>query len=117
MTKSAQFQQRLCSDKTVTILDGATVSDAAYIHGTSLVAIDIPAGFDGTSLTFQVSSDGTTFYDYKRMVDGAAVTAVVAANGSFAPRAFDFAGYNYLKLVAGTQTGDITITLKTRPLN
>lgn len=117
MTDTTQFQERLCSDKTVTILDGETVSDAAYIHGTSLMAIDVPAGLEGTSLTFQVSSDGTTYYQYKRMIDGAVVTAVIGANSSYAAGGFDFAGYNYLKLVTAAQTGDITITLKTRPLN
>lgn len=116
MTETTDWQLRLCSDKTVIIADGGTVSGAADLSGTSLLAIDIPAGFDGTSMTFQVSSDGTTFYDYKRMVDGLAVTAVVGANASYATNANDFAGYSHIKLVSATQTGAITITLKTRPL-
>lgn len=118
MTNKAQFQPRVCSDTTVTILDGQTVSSAAYLEGTSLVAVNIPAGFDGTALTFQVSSDGTTYYDYKKMLDGTAVVASVGANAAYATLSTDFSGYNYIKLVAGTsQTGDITLTLVTRPLN
>ena len=117
-TTTGQFQERLCNDITVTIDDGETVSSAADISGTSLVAIDIPAGLEGTAMTFQVSSDdGTTFRTYKRMIDGASVTAVVGANAAYATDPGDFAGYSHIKLVAGTaQTGDITITLQTRPL-
>lgn len=117
LRKSVQFQGKVCSDLTVTILDGQTESDGVQLGGTSLVAIDIPAGFDGTALTFQVSSDGTNYKTYKRMSDGAAVAAVVGADAAYAAGYFDFGGYEWIKLVAGTsQTGDITITLKTRPL-
>jgi hypothetical protein len=116
MPDTTQFQTRLCSDQTVFILDGQTVSTPASINGTSLVAVDIPTGFDGTSLTFQVSTNGVDYVEYKRMLDGANLTAVVGANSSYATGSHDFAGYNYIKLVAVSQTGDIEITLKTRPL-
>ena len=116
-TSTGQFQERLCNDITVTIADSGTVSSAADISGTSLVAIVIPTGFDGTGLTFQVSSDGSTFKTYKRMIDGTAVTAVVGADAAYATDAGDFAGFSHLKLVSTTtQTGDITVTLQTRPL-
>lgn len=117
MEFTKNIQTRLCSDKTVTILPATQTSSAAFLNGTSLVAIDIPVGFVGTGITFKVSTDGDTFTDYTRMVDGANVTAVVAANTSAAAGAYDFAGYNWIQLVASDiQTDAIVITLKTRPL-
>ena len=117
MATTSQFQSVVCSDLTVVIADSATVSSAADLNGTTLVGIDIPAGFDGTAMTFQVSSDGVTYYTYKKLADGLAVTAVVGANASYATVPTDFAGYRFIKLVAGTaQTGAITITLKTIPV-
>ena len=117
--KTEQYQSTLCNDVTVTIADGETESSAASLKGTSLVGIDIPAGFEGTSLTFQVSSDGITYNTYYRLLDAAPVTAVVVTGtaGSYSSGNFDFTGYNFIKLVSATQTGDITITLKTRPIN
>tara|TARA_R110000868_G_scaffold214486_1_gene464578 strand:+ start:276 stop:632 length:357 start_codon:yes stop_codon:yes gene_type:complete len=111
-----QFPTRLCSDQVVTILDAETTSNAANLTGTSLVAIDIPAGLEGTSMTFEVSTDGVTYRQYRRLFDGVAVTAVVGADGSYATLVTDFAGYNFIKLVTDTQTSDIDFTLKTRPL-
>lgn len=117
MPVSTQFAKKLCADLTVTILNGQTESSAAHLAGTSLVAFDIPAGFAGTALTFKVSTDGTNYKTYKRMKDGAAVSAVVGADASYATEMFDFVGYEWIKLVAGTsQTGDIDIQLKTRPI-
>lgn len=119
MVDSTQFQKRLCSNVQVTILNGQTVSSAGFLNGTSLVAIDIPAGFDGAALTFQVSSDeGATFLTYARMIDGTDVSAVVTAGKSFATDPNDFVGYNAIKLVSDIpQVGDIPITLKTIPIN
>ena len=117
MADSKQYESPICRDITVVIADGATVSSVASLQGTSLVAIDIPAGFEGTAMTFQVSSDNVTYYAYKRMFDGVDVAAVVGANAAYAADSGDFAGYSFIKLVAGTaQTGAIEITLKTRPL-
>ena len=106
MPRSAEFASVLCSDITVTILDGQTVSSPAFIAGTSLQSIDVPAGLDGTSLSFLVSSNGTDYIQYR----------VIGSSGAYAAGAFDFSGYNHIKLVVAAQTGDITITLKTRPL-
>lgn len=105
------------NDKLATILDGQTESNGIKLDDKSLVAIDIPSGFDGTELTFKVSSDGINYKTYKRMIDGENVSAIVGADASYAAGYFDFAGYEYIKLVAGTaQTGDVEITLKTRSL-
>lgn len=115
--RSSQVVRQTYSDLSATILDGETESDGIQLGGTSLVALDIPAGFDGTTMTFKVSSDGTTYKDYKRLVDGMPVSALCSADASFAADYYDFAAYEWIKLVAGTaQTGNVEITLKTRSL-
>lgn len=117
MELTTNIQERLCSDQTVTIFAATQTSTAAFLNGTSLVAIDIPVDFVGTAMTFKVSTDGVTYRDYKRMIDGLTVTSVVGANAAYAAGSHDFAGYNYIKLVAGSlQTETILITLQTRPL-
>jgi len=116
MGKSLGFQSALCNDLTATILAGETISSAVSLSGTSLAGIDIPAGFEGTSLTFLVSSDGVTYREYKRMSDGALVTAVVGSNAAYASNYTDFVAYNFIKLVVDAQVADIKITLQTRPL-
>ena len=113
---TAQIQPRLCNDVTVTIADGATVSSAADMNGTGLVGITIPSTYDGTAMTFKVSSDGTNYFDF---YNGAGTLAayVVAASRAIGVAPADFAGWRFLKLVAGTaQTGDTVITLQTLPL-
>ncbi len=115
MTNKAQFQQEICEVE-VTILDGQTTSSIASLEGTSLISIDIPSTFEGTTLTFLVSFDGVNFIQYKRLVDGVAVAGIVSGEGAYATQVNDFAAYNFIKLVATTQTGNVTLKLKTRPL-
>lgn len=117
MTNASTNQQpRLCNDVTVTIADGATESSAADLQGTSLVGMVIPAAFDGASMTFKVSSDGTTYQTFKNLA-GTTATAVVAASNSYGIVPADFAGWRFIKLVADTaQTGATVITLQTLPL-
>jgi hypothetical protein len=116
-TRSSSISPVLFSDLVATILDGANDSDGIDLGGSSLLSIDIPAGFDGTGMTFKVSSDGVNYKEYRRMIDGTLVTAVVGADASYASGYHDFGGYRWIRLVATTaQTGDISITLKTRAL-
>ena len=48
--------------KTATIANGASVSNALAING-SITRIEIPSAWTAAALTFQVSSDGSTFID------------------------------------------------------
>lgn len=72
---------------TVTILSGATVSNAADFHSTTFSGIVLPAAFTGTALTFQVSPDGV---DYQLLYGptGAAVSLTVA--GATPARTYSF---------------------------
>lgn len=110
------FALKLQHDKTVTIENGETVSGAVDLGGETLVGITIPTGFEGTAITFQVATaiDGT----YRAWhVDGSALSITVTANIAVQIDPSDLAGARFLKLVAGTsQTGDITLTLHTRPV-
>lgn len=66
-------------ERTATIANGASLSGAVYVGEGKLVGITMPAAWTTAGLTFQVSSDGTTFtnaYD----AAGAEVTASAAAS-------------------------------------
>lgn len=114
---TSQFNPRLCTDITVTIADTATESDAADLNGTSLVGYTLPSGFDGTTLTFKVSTDNVTFFDFYN-TNNTQVTHTVAASRAIGIFPTDFAGWRYVKFVAGTSqsTTDTVITVHTMPL-
>jgi hypothetical protein len=114
---ATNYQSNLCFDKTLTILDGQTASNAIDLIGTYLVALIIPTGFDGSTLAIQgaASLDGTYYNAYN--TSGTQLVPVVAASRYIPFVPSDTASIRFLKLIAGTsQTGDITITLVTRPL-
>lgn len=112
------FPLKLTFDKTVTISDTEATSDAVDLGGNTLVGITIPTGFDGTAITFSVATsiDGTYRSWYK---DGSALSKTVTANIATALDPADFAGVRYLKIVSGTNqsSGDVTLTLHTRPVS
>ena len=90
----------------VTIANGQTTSGAADLsHGSTLIAISMPAAFTGTALTFTGcdTSDGT----FKALYDstGTAVTATCAASRYIVLDAALFAGVPYLKVVSGSAEG------------
>ena len=59
---TTQYQDSRCENISATIANTATESAAIDISGTTLVGFVIPAGFQGATITFQVSIDGTTFH-------------------------------------------------------
>jgi hypothetical protein len=76
----------------------------------------MPAAFTGTTLTFQVSADGSTYvplYDSSGTLQS--MTVAVSCGYSLNPTVF--AGWPYLKVVSGSAQGRIAaITLLTRPV-
>ncbi len=116
MAESKQFQSVLCFDKFLTILDGQTTSDGIDLAGTEVVAMRFPAGFDGT--TMQILSgekvDGT--YISVKNTAGTVLAPTPAANSQMEFVPSDLVGVRFLKVVCGAQTGDVQITLVTRPL-
>lgn len=86
---------------TVTIANGASLSDVAALGGMTLVGIIMPATWTAADLTFQASHDNSTFnnvYD----ADDAEVTVEADASRyiQIAPTAY--LGMNYLKVRSGT---------------
>lgn len=99
---------------TVTILSGATVSNAVDLGEMCLCGIQTPAALTSITFTFQGSSDNVTFCPITSQ-DGTAITAVVAASKLLMLAPSNFAGVRYLKVVAGSAEGaDRTIILLVR---
>jgi hypothetical protein len=115
---SGQFTNFVATNNlTATITVGQTVSGAVDLSATFLTALIIPANFDGTQITFQVSNDGTSFYAY-RNTSNTIVTVTVTPDSAMGIVPSDFASWRYIKIVSVTTqtTTDTVIGLVTRPL-
>jgi len=85
----------------VTIANGAALSNAAKLNGATLLGIEMSAAWTAATLTFQHSINGTNFFD---MYDGSGTEValtVVAAHYVFLPPA-NWSGIVYLKVRSGT---------------
>ncbi len=110
------FINNISYETTVTIANGATLSSAADLTGYALVGIIMPAAFTGTSITFSMSDDGTTFYAITN-AGGTALSATVAASKCILFTPGDFVGVRHLKLTSGSAEGGArTIKLIMRKL-
>jgi len=95
-----------------TIADNDAISDALHMAGVQLVGFTVPDEWvTATSVTFQTSLDGTTFFDV--YFDGAEYTETVLAGGDLyvavaSPEVFF--GAVYLKLRSGTSASPVTQT-------
>ena len=98
-----------------TIASGTSLSPAVYIGAGEIVSIDMPAGWDAASLTFQKSTDGVNFEDVHDDA-GNEVTAQVTASvsitigeGTAAGKAKreDFLGAPFLKIRSGTSAAPV----------
>ncbi len=85
----------------VTIPAGSDTSDVLDLKGSSIVAIRAPAGFEGTSITFEASEekDGS-FIEVTRGTDGNVVTASVEEEKHVLLLVTDFFGTKFLKIVS-----------------
>lgn len=87
-----------------TVADSGTVSTAVDIGGYRYVGVVVPAGFEGTTITFQVSADGTTYVPLE-VAAGTAVSFTTNASSGFS-LGDEIRPWAYMKLVCGTaQTG------------
>jgi len=108
--------------RTVTILDGASLSDEITIEDSVLVAIQTDSGWDLAAISFQARSGGNALGDLK--FEGSELTAnAIAALDYVTLTPGKFAGVQFLKLRSGTsgaavnQTGDSVITLTLRGIS
>jgi hypothetical protein len=101
---------------TATILSGQTTSDAIDLQGRPLVGMILPAAFTGSTITFTISVDNSTFTAvYNTANTQLSVTVTQGRAYLFSPG--DLVGVRYLKLVSGSSEGaDRSITLISREL-
>jgi hypothetical protein len=85
------------------IASGGTTSDMVNLMNRRLLAIQLPAAFTGTALTFQASYDGITFATL--YIDGADVSLTVAQGKYVAVDPATFAGVEILKVISGSAEG------------
>lgn len=90
-----------------------TRTAAIDLNGFTLVGIQLPTTFTGTTLTFEASSsiDGT-FVPVKAGTSGSNLTYTVAQSTYAALDPKDFYGLNFIKVVSGSSEGsDRTLIL------
>lgn len=80
----------------VEIESGNTKSDAINTQNKTLKGFITPSTLTGTTVTFEVSLDGTNFY----ALDDVSIS--VAANKAYALEADKFAGWHKIKIVSGS---------------
>lgn len=98
-----------------TIAASGTTTGVINTGGFALCGILFPAAFTGTTVTFQVSVDGTTFVSLKTTTSGTALSYTVAQGTFAAINPQDFQGVKYLKIVSGSTEGSartLTLALK-----
>ncbi len=98
---------------TATIASGQTKTGSIEISGAAFVGLVMPAAFTGTSITFEVSADGTTF---QALYDefNTQVSVTVAASRTYDLPA-TLTTYGFMKVVSGSAEGadrSLVIALK-----
>lgn len=97
--------------QTVTILNGATESNALVLFGTAPVVVELPAAITGTNLSFKGSIDGgVTYCPIKNA--SATISYTAAASGSYPLDPDIFIGYDAIKVVMDAQGADRIIKIK-----
>ncbi len=91
--------------QTTTIPNGTKESGVIALAGYGLIGILFPAAFTSTTLTFEASYDGTTFFPVVTGTGGSALSYTVAQGTYAAIDPKDFQGIPFLKLKGGTNEG------------
>lgn len=105
---------------TATIADGQTTSAEVDlgVHGLTLVGIVVPSGWTTGTISFTAAlASGGTFYPVVNASGASVVTGSITGGTAVwvALDPADFAGFRFIKLVAGAaQSGGDTLTLVTR---
>ena len=92
------YQAYFNSAGAATIAASSTTSGALACSGFTFCGVQIPAAFTGTTVTFLVSSDGTTFQPLYNAAGQVSYT--VAAGHYIAIDPKDFYGAAYVKIVS-----------------
>ena len=100
--KANQLLDKIVLPLTATIASSNTTSDAVELFGTTAIAFQTPSALTGTAFTFEGSIDaGVTFKEIRDQA-GAAVSFVVAPDGTYPLDANLFAPYDEIKIVSGS---------------
>lgn len=92
--------------KTVTIANGATVSDAVATGGRQLVGIITPAALTGTAMTFSMSSElAGTYVPIKVTAAGTAFSQTVTTSSYYAIDPAITYGVPFIKATSGSAEG------------
>lgn len=96
----------------VVIASGSASSAAVSMKGFSLVGINFPASFSGSSVTFAAADTLTGSYSVvKSTTSGTTLTYTVSASNYSAIDPKDFYGIKFLKIVSnGTQNAPRTLS-------
>jgi hypothetical protein len=104
---------------TASVAIGASISAALDCRGYTPVGIIVPSTFDGNQLRFQVSGDGTNFFDLYDTGNNVVVMTVAASRAY--PLYGELDGWNYIKILTyssgsannqATTTTDFLVQLK-----
>jgi hypothetical protein len=107
--------------QTVTIANGASLSNEVDLETKTLIAIDMPSSWTTANLTLQASVDNSTWDNVFDSL-GTEVTILAAASRFILLNPADFVSVRYLKVRSGTsgtpvnQGGARTITLIVRAI-
>jgi hypothetical protein len=90
--------------QTLTIANGQTTSDLCNAATASAFGLVLPAAFTGTSITYTVSADGSTFQALYDNTGANQVTTAVTQGRSYDLPA-ELTAWPYFKLVSGSAEG------------
>lgn len=114
MSETSNFLNLVVKEEQVTIQNGQNKSNAIDLKGASLKTLFMPAAFDGTEISFEVSTDGVNFLPYYN-IDNVLIKMNCAIDRAYGFAAIDFYSIRWLKLVSNaTEGSDRVITLLTR---
>lgn len=89
---------------TLTVANGATLSDAINCNGQGIIGVIMPAALTSTAMTFTGSQDNVTFTALYNAA-GTALSTTVAANRIILFTPGDLIGLQWIKLVMGSAEG------------
>lgn len=102
------MDQTQLEQKTVTILDAASLSAAVDLKELTPVALIVPAVLEDTNLTFQGSYDGTNFYNLYDFNGNEIIATVVTNAARFIPLdPAKFWGIKQIKIRQGTSASAV----------
>lgn len=100
----------------VVLENGETaIAEDIVIGNATLMALQFPADFTGTAVTFEVSIIGLDYATLRDPSDGSVVTLTVDAGACcvYLDPVWTH-GFGYIRIISGTaQTGDVTIAYST----